>query len=176
MSYFSVPNRWQIPADAVRHSFTEMAQDGTRGREGIAMWLGRYDGDTAIITHVTLLRGPGVQKAPDRLLITADLVNDLTDIAIANNVTLIGQIHSHGPLYGIDLSAVDRRAGIAVPGYLSAVAPDYALRSSTTLEECGIHLYTPAQGWQRLSPQDVRERISIVDGIHVPVLIAGTDK
>jgi len=176
MSYFSVPNRWQIPAEVVRHSFAEMARDGIRGCEGIAMWLGRYDGDTAIITHVALLRGAGVQKAPDRLLITANLVNDLTDVAIANKVTLIGQIHSHGPLYGIDLSVVDRRAGIAVPGYLSAVAPDYALRAGTTLEECGIHLFTPAQGWQRMSPQDIRERISIADGIHVPVLVAGSDK
>jgi hypothetical protein len=177
MSYFSVPNRWRIPADALRHSFTEMAQDGIRGCEGIAMWLGHYDGDdTAVITHVALLRGPGVQKAPDRLLITADLVNDITDIAIENKLTLIGQIHSHGPLYGVDLSVVDRRAGIVVPGYLSAVAPDYALRSSTTLEECGIHVYSPAQGWQRLSPQDVREQISIVDGVHVPVLIAGAEK
>jgi len=176
MSYFSVPARWQIPTDAVRHSFTEMARDGIRGCEGIAMWLGRHEGDAAIITHVVRLRGPGIQKAPDRLLISADLVNDLTDVAIENKLTLIGQIHSHSAFCGTDLSEVDRCCGIAVPGYLSAVAPDFALRAGTTIEECGMHVFIPGQRWQRLSPQDVRQRISVVDGVLVPILVAGPDE
>jgi hypothetical protein len=161
MSYFSVPARWRIPTDAVRHSFTEMARDGIHGCEGIAMWLGRHEGDTAIITHVVRLRGPGIQKSPDRLLISADLVNDLTDVAIENKLTLIGQIHSHSAFCGTDLSAV---------------APDFALRAGTTIEECGIHVFIPGQRWQRLSPQDVRQRISVVDGVNVPVLVAGPDE
>lgn len=176
MSYFSVPTRWVIPADAVRHAFGEMARDGVHGREGIAMWLGRYDGDTAIITHVARLRGSGIQKAAGRLFISADLVNDLTDVAIANKLTLIGQIHSHGPGGGTNLSPIDRREGIAVPGYLSAVAPDFALRAGTRLEECGIHIFIPGQAWQRLSAEDIRQRISVVDGVHVPVLVAGADE
>lgn len=173
MTYFSIPGRWQIAADVLRHSFAEMAQDGARGCEGIAMWLGHHEGDTAVITHVARLRGPGLHKGPDRLLINADLVNDLTDVAIENKLTLIGQIHSHGPLHSTDLSEVDKRYGIVVPGYLSAVAPDYAMRPNTTIGECGIHVFIPGHRWQRLSPQEVQQRVSIVNGVTVPVLVAG---
>jgi len=173
MTYFSIPEHWRIPEAALRHSFAEMAEDGQRGCEGIAMWLGHYDGNTAIVTHVARLRGPGILKEPDRLLISADLVNDLTDVAIENNLTLIGQIHSHGPLHTTNLSETDKRYGIAVPGYLSAVAPDYALRSETTISECGLHVFIPGKSWPRLSPTEVRQRISIVSGIIVPILVAG---
>ena len=79
MSYFDVPTRWVIPEAALRRSLQEMAIDGARGCEGVAMWLGHYDRDTAVVTHIAVLRGPGVRKAPDQLLIGADLMNDIAD-------------------------------------------------------------------------------------------------
>lgn len=173
MTPFPIPKRWDIPEEAMRLSFAEMAQDGARGCEGVAMWLGHREGEVAIVTHVARLQGPGIHKGPDHLFISADLVNDLTDVAIEHRLTLVGQIHSHGPMHGTNLSLTDRRYGIAVPGYLSAVAPDYARRRVTTIDQCGIHVFLPPQGWVRLSPSAVKERISIVTNVTVPVLIAG---
>ncbi|MER3406785.1 MAG: hypothetical protein C4289_17785, partial [Chloroflexota bacterium] len=82
----------------------------------------------AEITHVVGLRGPGVIKRPDFLRIEPWLLNDVTDLAIDLGVVLVGQVHTHGPGYGTDLSMTDRTYGIAVPFYISVVAPDYGLR------------------------------------------------
>lgn len=164
MSYFEIPEQWHIPEQALRASMDEMAIDGVLGHEGVAMWLGRYEGRSAIVTHVAALRGPGVRKAPDQLLIGPDVINDLTDAAIEHGVVLIGQIHSHGPLYGTHLSLTDKKYGIAVPGYLSAVAPDYAMRPDTRIEDCGIHIFEKGVGWRRLPLREIEQRIIITQG------------
>ncbi len=79
----------------VAEILSEMARDGVHGNEGVAMWLGRYEGDTAIVTHVGFLRGPHVRKEPRLLMIGSELINDLTDLAIESGVRLIGQITFH---------------------------------------------------------------------------------
>jgi hypothetical protein len=174
MSYFETPAQWRIPEAVIRHSTTEMAIDGALEREGVAMWLGRYEGNSAVVTHVAALRGAGVRKAPDQLLISADLVNDLTDKAIELGLVLIGQIHSHGPSHGTSLSLTDKKYGISVPGYLSAVAPDYAMRPSTSIHECGVHVFEQGRGWIRLTPEEVLKRVLVVQGPRVPVLFVGS--
>lgn len=173
MTYFEMPAQWRIPEEAIRHSMSEMAIDGALRREGVAMWLGKYEGKTAVVTHVAALRGPGVRKAPDQLLISADLVNDLTDKAIELGLVLIGQIHSHGPMHGTSLSLTDKRYGISVPGYLSAVAPDYAMRPSTSIHDCGVHLFEKGRGWIRFTREQVVKRVLIVPDPRVPVLFVG---
>ena len=80
------------------------------------MWLGRYEDITAIVTHAGILRGAHVRKAPRLLMIDLELINELTDLAIENKLRLIGQIYSHGPDFGTNLSETDRRYGVAVPG------------------------------------------------------------
>lgn len=175
MNYFSVPSAWNIPETALQRSMEEMAIDGVIGREGVSMWLGSHEGETASITHVAVLRGPGVRKAPKFLQISSDLVNDLTDVAIERGLTLIGQIHSHGTYYGTDLSPTDRLNGISVPGYLSVVAPDYAMRPATTISECGVHIFEQPTGWRRFSPREVNHRIRITSGIAVPILVVGEE-
>lgn len=176
MSFFAVPSKWRIPDTALRQSFREMAIDGARGCEGVAMWLGNYEDDVAVVTHVAILRGRGVQKAPDLLQISPALINDLADIAIAHKLTLIGQIHSHGTLYGTNLSLTDRRYGIAVPGFLSAVAPDYAMRPETTINECGVHVFEPPTGWRRLSTEEINVRMTVLRGVDAPVLVVGQEQ
>jgi hypothetical protein len=173
MNYFFVPSAWKIPETALQRSLEEMAIDGAVGREGVTMWLGSYERETASITHVAVLRGPGVRKAPKFLQISSDLVNDLTDVAIERGLTLIGQIHSHGAYFGTDLSPTDRLNGISVPGYLSVVAPDYAMRPATTISECGVHIFEQRTGWRRFSPPEITQRIRMTRGIAVPVLVVG---
>jgi hypothetical protein len=150
-----------------------MARDGLHGNEGVAMWLGHYEDTTAIATHVGILRGAHVRKAPDQLLIGSELINDLTDLAAASSVRLIGQIHSHGPRYSTHLSETDRRYGIAVPGMLSLVAPDFALRANTSLDECGVHLFRPGEGWVRFTKAEIGARLSLFDDGTVKALMAG---
>ncbi|MGJ4973424.1 hypothetical protein ACQR1N_30865 [Bradyrhizobium sp. HKCCYLRH1073] len=174
--FFEEPQLWRIGAQVFADSLSEMARDGIHGNEGVAMWLGRYEGHVAIVTHVGILRGANVRKEPRLLMIGSELINDLTDLAMESGVRLIGQIHSHGPYYGTDLSETDRRYGVAVPGMLSLVAPDYALRKGTTLADCGIHLFQPGKGWRRLPADEAQRRLSLSDTGAARILTAGAER
>ena len=175
MTFFAPVNTWRIPEPAFAASLQEMARDGVRGDEGVALWLGRRGGGQAEVTHMVALRGPGVVKRPDQLVIEPALLNDVTDLAVELGVVLVGQIHSHGELYGTDLSHADRTLGIRVPYYLSLVAPDYALRPRTRLEDCGVHVFEPGRGFRRLSVAEVGRRLQAVADASVPVLTVGKE-
>ncbi len=154
--------RWLLPTSAFSASLAEMAIDGARGCEGVALWLGARDGDLVLVSHVVLLRGDGVVKRPALLGISPAMFNEVTDVALANKLTLVGQIHSHGPGWPVDLSLIDRSEGLHVGGYLSVVAPDYAMTRNTTIADCGVHEYVKNAGYRRLQQQEIQERIQLI--------------
>ena len=172
MSFFEIPALWQMPSYVWDQSFADMAQDGRRDCEGVAMWLGRVEGTVAIVDRTVLLRGAGVIKRPNQLVLTADLVNAVADLAINHDRILVGQIHSHGRFAGTDLSYPDRHMGIVAPGYLSVVAPDYALRPWTAPEECGVHIHEGPLGWRRLGIAEIGERFRLTDAAPSEPLVA----
>lgn len=173
MNYFEPIKKWRLPECALTESFREMARDGKKGNEGIVLWLGRRTKKEATISHLVLLRGPGVIKRPNFLRIESWLLNEVTDITIDLGVSIIGQIHSHGSLCGIDLSPTDRTYGLAVPYYLSIVAPDYAMRKNTQISECGVHVFKKNIGYYRLSGKEVLRAIIITPNKKLPQLIVG---
>jgi proteasome lid subunit RPN8/RPN11 len=148
MKSMTAPLLWLLPEAAMTASISEMAPDGARGCEGVALWLGRRSAGVVTVTHVVALRGPGITKRPDHLSISADLLNEVTMLAMRDGVYVVGQIHSH-PGKWVDLSEVDKRYGISIPGYLSVVAPDFARRPSTAIAECGVHVFDHGT-WRRL--------------------------
>jgi hypothetical protein len=170
--YFSEVETWRIPEMVIADALEEMAIDGRNGNEGIALFFGRDDDAAAEVTHLVKLRGPGLQKYPARIDIDAVLLNEVTDVVISNKVRLIGQVHSHGSGYGVDLSPTDRAYGIKTPYYLSLVAPDYAL-SAAPLQRWGIHVFMENQGYVRLNAAEVRRRLQVVPGTRVPVITVG---
>jgi hypothetical protein len=157
-------------------SLQEMSNDGVHGNEGVVLWLGRRALEQAEITHLVGLRGSGVTKRPELLVITPWLLNEVADVALHLNVSLIGQIHTHGSGYGIDLSRTDRTRGIAVPHFLSVVAPDYGLRSDICITDCGVHVFEPGLGYRRLSMSEVEQRVQVVLGPPPPLLLIGQDE
>ena len=174
MSAFPPITKWLIPSDLWQASFEEMAIDGRRGDEGVVLWLGVRANGESEVTRAVFLRGAGVVKAPALLQIDASLMNDVTDVAIDQNVVLLGQIHSHGPGYSVDLSYTDRTHGIAVPNYLSLVAPDYAMRPRTSPADCGVHVYGQGSGFVRLSREEASRRVLLVDrASQAPIVVGG---
>ncbi len=171
--FFPQVHTWYLPESALVDSLREMSRDGVDGDEGITLWLGRRAQGKAEITHLIGLRGPGVIKRPDFLSIESWLLNDVTDLAIELGVVLVGQIHTHGRGYGIDLSYTDRKCGVRVPHYLSIVAPDYGLRPDTQIGECGVHVFEPNCGYRRLSQAEVDERLLMVRCLQLPFLTVG---
>jgi hypothetical protein len=173
-SYFSQIETWEIPETAIADTLEEMAIDGRDGNEGVVLFLGRDRGAVAEVTHLVKLRGPGIEKYPWRINIDAALINDVTDVAIENKVRLIGQVHSHGPGYGLDLSPTDKAYGIRTPYYLSLVAPDYAL-SAAPLQKWGVHVFMEKQGWIRLRAPEADRRLQSVPNSHAAVITVGDE-
>jgi hypothetical protein len=169
---FSETTKWALPETVLPDSLMEMAIDGQRGNEGIVLWLGRDHGEIAEITHLVKLRGPLVTKLPDHIHIESALFNDVADLAIEHGVRLVGQIHTHGPGYSLDLSPTDRVYGLQTPHYLSLVAPNYAL-SDSSLVDCAVHVFTPARGYVRLNNAELSRQINIVAGPHLPFIQVG---
>jgi hypothetical protein len=176
MNYFPKTDRWHMPLNAMEESLEEMALDGAEGNEGICLWLGnKDDGGDAIITHAVLLRGPGIVKSPANIQIAPELMRQVHEVACELDLTLVGQIHSHGSDYGISLSFVDRRYGISVPYYLSVVAPDYALRRGTTIHDCGVHVFMPGAGYVGLTSKQVKKCILLESNRSIETLTIGDD-
>lgn len=155
---------WILPQRALDYAYQELAADGALDREGIALWAGTAQGSDVRVTHVLLLRGPGVVRKEGYIGIAPDLLNQVTDALseIDGDVYLVGQIHGHPPRVSTDLSDVDIAYGIRAPNYLSVVAPNYGMSPVPRLEECGVHVFTPSVGWRRLLPSEVASRVSVV--------------
>ncbi len=174
-SFFSPTTIWRIPKTVLADSLQEMSIDGERGNEGIVLWLGRDECSTAEVTHLIKLRGPLIRKRPDQIYIDSALFNDVADLAIAHNVRLLGQIHTHGAGYSLDLSPTDRAFGLQVPYYLSLVAPDYG-RSHVPITSCGVHVFHPGKGYVRLRPAEVFQSITVIAGPNLPFLVVGGEQ
>ncbi len=175
MTFFPRVKCWRIPEITFAASLREMAHDGSQGNEGIALWLGRRHDGEATVTHLVALRGSGIVKQPDLLIIEPWLLNEVTDLTVKLGVALVGQIHSHGDWHGVDLSFTDRTRGIAVPYYLSVVAPLYAMDPNTHIGDCGVHMYEPGIGYRKLSPAEIHERLHLTNGPAVPFITVGTE-
>lgn len=171
--YFPTVDRWSLSEAVLQASMAEMSRDGTEGNEGVAMWLGRRAQGCATVTHVVALRGRGIIKRPAQLIIQEPVFAAITETAIDLGVSLIGQIHSHGPGYSIDLSPTDKTYGIAVPYYLSLVAPDYAMRPHTPLTACGVHMLQPGQGFRRLAVSEINTCFHMTRESLPPLIVIG---
>jgi hypothetical protein len=95
--------------------------------------------------------------------------------ARSRDLILVGQIHSHGRLYGVDLSPTDHAYGFRVPSFLSIVAPDYGMRWPISWTECGVHVFENPQGFVRLSNDVVETRI-ITEANSTEVITIGHDE
>jgi hypothetical protein len=174
-SYFSSVQKWRIPQSAIADCLDEMSIDGRDGNEGIVLFFGMDDGETAEVTHLVRLRGPNIKKHPDFIRIDSSLFNEVADLASEHGVRLLGQVHSHGPGYFLDLSPTDREYGIHAPYYLSLVAPDYGL-SQKPLETWGIHVYMENRGYIRLTSPEVSRKIDLVPNGRLPFLTVGGEQ
>lgn len=174
--YFPTVDRWSLSETALQLSMTEMSRDGAHGNEGVAMWFGKRSQGRATITHVVALRGRGVIKRPAQLIIQESVFAAVTEAAIDLGVSLIGQIHSHGPGHGVDLSPTDRMYGVVVPYYLSLVAPDYAMRPHTSLTACGVHVLQPGQGFRRLPASEIHTRFQLMQESMPPLIVIGENQ
>jgi len=173
MNYFPKTNKWLIPKAALDSSRDEMALDGRYENEGTSLWLGKKENGEARLTHIVFLRGAGIYKSPLNIQVAPELMREVHEKAQAVGAILIGQIHSHSRLCGVDLSQSDHAYGIRVPYFLSIVYPDYAQTESTGIADCGVHVFLPDKGFVRLSRKQVARQIVVDSTLPVEILIVG---
>lgn len=131
---------WLLPEDLLQQSINVMRPHGAVGNEGLALWLGKANDSAIEITHLVNVFGPGFKTSPLYMGLSIRAMAKLTDLADQLDRYLVGQIHSHPGTF-VELSDLDKAHGIRVPNYLSIVCPYYAQRPSTTLGDCGIHVF-----------------------------------
>jgi hypothetical protein len=173
MNFFPKVNRWRLPASVLEQSIAEMAIDGRDGNEGTCFWLGKRAKGEAAVSHLVFLRGEGVHKSPLNVQVSAELMREVHERAEALDLMLVGQIHSHSGLCGVDMSASDHAYGVSVPYFLSIICPDYAQGPATTLLDCGLHVYLPERGYVRLLPREVKRKMILVPGLALDTSIIG---
>jgi hypothetical protein len=175
MNFFPKVETWFVPEGLLPGSLVEMSQDGTRGNEGICLWLGRRENEIARIQTLIKLRGPMVRKSPANIQVQPELMREVHHAAQELGLVLVAQIHSHGEYYGVDLSPVDLRYGISVPYFLSVVAPDYGMDPTTRWPDCGVHVCLPVTGYVRLDRAEISKRIVIDRNTKLSELTIGYD-
>ncbi len=173
MNYFPKINRWRLPEGSLKQSIAEMAIDGQKGDEGTCFWLGRRANGEAQVSHLVILRGGGVRKGPLNIQISAELMREMHAQAEALGLTLLGQIHSHSSRCGVDMSASDHAYGVSVPFFMSVICPDFAQNPSTTILDCGVHIFLPRVGYVRLSRKQVQQKLNLVPGMVTSTLVIG---
>lgn len=174
-TYFSPVQRWVLPEKCLPISLDELSIDGKQGKEGLVLWLGHKSDGIATVSHLMKLRGDGIIKEPDYLEVKPWLFGEVTVQAAKHNLVLVGQIHSHGPYYGVDLSPSDRVNGICTPYYLSVVAPDFGLNKNTMWQDCGVHVYYKNEGFMRISEREIYDHIQVEPGASIGVLTVGEE-
>lgn len=150
---------WTLPTDLLEQSLRVMRPHGARGREGLALWFGQEQDDRVRVTHVVEPYGRGFATSPYHMELSMRGMAALTDLAEKIEAPLVGQIHSHPGTF-LDLSELDERAGIRLPGYLSLVCPHYAQIRSLSLGDCGVHVFE-RDAYRRLDREEIQRRIAI---------------
>lgn len=152
---------WYLPKKLLSESIEIMRPHGQLGCEGLALWLGYEKNNDTYISHMIELYGPGFKTSPLHMSLSLSAMASLTKLAEQNNLFLAGQIHSHPGTF-VDLSDIDKRMGIRIPNYLSLVCPHYAQIPSTTLSDCGVHIFV-SNAYHKLTSNEAKGLIRLTD-------------
>ncbi|APT34592.1 Y4jG [Methylobacterium phyllosphaerae] len=146
-------------ADAAQE---HMRSVGRAGHEGLALWVGRQDGDRFAVEqtwvpsqrHVRTDDGVCVCIGPDEL-------HRINVRLHREKLTLLGQVHSHpGRAYHSDTD--DAFAIATAIGNLSLVVPDYAARPFALADTAAYRLDARAR-WARV-PAGALTRLITITG------------
>lgn len=170
--YFPTTRRWVLGQSVIDTTMAELARTGRDRREGIALWLGQRNAETARVSHVVRLRGSGLVARGDLLEVSAHLFNEVGDVCADLNLVWLGQAHTHGGSW-TGMSRTDRRFGPSTPSFLSVIVPHFAEDDRTTLADCGIHLLDPSTGWKTLDRDEMESRIVVDLNVESAVVTVG---
>lgn len=153
--------RFTIPMAVLTRTVELLAEPGTQGYEGSALWLGRViTGSSAEVTKVH--RPEQMSYATTAGLAVTLTEQGLTDLitSLAVDEIVLARLHTHGN-DDVDHSEVDdRNLVVAHPGAVSIVVPLFAA-NGIDLTSCGVHVLSETHRWHRLTAAEISERFEI---------------
>jgi proteasome lid subunit RPN8/RPN11 len=115
--------------------------------------------DPAVTGVLALAGATGIVRQPDQFIISGAAVDLLSEWAENYDLRVVAQFHSHrGPAF---LSSIDRRGGMRVAGFISAVIPNF--RRPPASPDAWAWFTFIAGGWQLRPPlRSVRGEVQII--------------
>ncbi len=149
-----------VPRDVASQAHEHLRQMGEMGCEGIALWVGRLDGDTFqvlgtyIPEQTALISETGVC-----IMVDGHALHRFNVWLYEQQMVTIAQLHSH-PTEAFHSETDDTFPIATAAGSLSLVIPDFA-REPFTLGQCAVFRLVPGQGWVWLTSAEVENLIRI---------------
>lgn len=149
-----------VPASLAVAANEHLRSAGRRGCEGFALWAGRRDGGTFVVTQTVIPRQTAIHSAGGVCVtVNGKELFRLNVQLYESGLTLVAQLHSH-PDEAYHSKTDDAFPIATTVGALSLVVPDFAAHPFS-LERCATYRLLPDQGWTELPPPAVRDLIHL---------------
>ena len=149
-----------VPTSCASAVETHLRAVGRQGYEGLALWVGRQQGDIFRVSETVIPEQNHISNADGVcVIVEGGALHRLNVRLYKEGLTLLGQIHSHpGRAYH---SGTDDAYAIATTvGCLSLVVPDFG-RAPFTVSRCATYRLDAGGRWRPLSARDAAVLIAI---------------
>jgi proteasome lid subunit RPN8/RPN11 len=145
----------RVSAPIVEDTLHFLRHDGTSGREGVVLWLGRRFGEACAVTSVVR---PEQEAAEDYFRIPERSMREVMSLLRTTNQLIVAQVHSH-PGAAFHSEADDRWAIIRHIGALSVVVPNFArgMDFRTFTHWAAFYVHRDSGEWARVQPGTIIE-------------------
>lgn len=145
----------QIDECVMTASLAKLHASGSKGHEGVVLWLGKRERPTARVTHVF---EPLHSAAVDFFHIPPHGMQQLMDYLAENDVAVLAQVHTH-PTEAFHSRADDKWAMVRHLNALSLVLPYFA-------ERCTPHNFLAMAATFRLNAENCWVRVQPAELAH----------
>lgn len=142
-----------LPMAALAAAYRHFREMGERGCEGVALWVGRGDGDHFTITETVIPGQKGIRSDSGLAYVVEQAeLHRLNVWLYENQLRLIAQIHSH-PTEAYHSSTDDAFPIMTTDGGFSVVVPDFGM-GRPDLGSCAVYRLI-GHSWRELKPSQV---------------------
>ena len=144
----------QIPTTVISESLAALQQSGTKGCEGIVLWLGRRSGEAVEVVEAY---HPIHEARVDMFHIPPEGMRALRQKLRDSRVFVAAQVHSH-PGQAFHSEADDRWAIVRHFGALSLVIPSFAqdTTSHSFLDDAKVYRLSEDNQWLEIPGMEVK--------------------
>ncbi len=155
--------RIYLPIDIADETQVQLRAIGEHGYEAFALWAGDIEGKEASVRALYIPAQEGLRSDEGVCVVVGgEDLHRLNMWLYEHSLTLIAQVHSH-PEDAYHSETDDTYPIIATAGGLSLVVPHFA-RGPFSLDEWALYRLSLGGEWMKLTDNEARELIALVEG------------